>query len=77
VDGFLGSIACAVRLEQHLLPGLALVLAPVDAAVGVGLAHVADRRDPDRVAVARVDDDAPDVLDVGQPHLLPGRAAIL
>src|SRR5262249_48301438 len=62
--------------ELDALPGLAAVGGLVDAALLVGRPDVAQGGDVHDLGVPGVDDDAGDVLGVGQAHVLPGLAAV-
>src|SRR5262249_53482527 len=63
--------------RQHLLPGLAAVGGFVQPAVAAGVPERALGGDVDHVGVARVDDDAADVLRVLQADVAPGLAAVV
>jgi hypothetical protein len=62
--------------EEHALPGLAAVLAAVDAALRVGAEEVAEHRGIDEVGVLGMDAHARDVARVLQADVLPGPAGI-
>ena len=49
-------------VEEDLLPGGAAVGGAIDAALGIGIVDVAERRDIDAIRVGRVDGDAADLL---------------
>ena len=68
--------ADAVVDVEDLLPRLAAVDRPEDAALLVPREQVPHRRDVDDVRLRRVNDDARDVVRVGQAHELPGRAGV-
>ena len=58
------------------LPALAPVLRPEDPALLVGPPQIADRRDVHDIRIARMDEDAPDVLAPLEPHVPPGLPAV-
>ena len=62
--------------EQHLLPRLAAVLRPVDAALRPPAERVADRRDVRDVGILRMNFQLPDLPDVLQPDVVPGAAGV-
>ena len=61
---------------QYLLPGLAAVGRPVDAALAARTPEAARGRHEHDVVVARVDDDAIDVAGGAKPHVGVGLAAV-
>ncbi len=68
--------ADAVVDVEHLLPRLAAVGRAEDAAFLVLREQVAHRGDVHHVGVRRMNDDARDVVGVGESHELPGRAGV-
>ena len=62
--------------EEHALPVLAAVGAPVDPALVVGRPQVALRRDVHAVWIERMDPDRRDVSRPGEADVGPGRAAV-
>ena len=75
VEGEVDEAGVVVDVED-LLPRLAAVRGPVDAALGVGAEQVPQRRHPHDVGVRRVDGDAPDVARLLQPCEPPRLAAV-
>ena len=76
IDGQVAGPGLGIDVED-LLPGLAAVERPVDAAVLVRAPEVALGGDVDDVGIDRVDDDAADEAGLGQAHVLPGLAGVL
>ena len=68
--------ADAVVDEEHLLPRLPAIHGSEDAPLGVLREQMSHGRDVDDVRILRMDDDARDVMRVGETHELPGRAGI-
>ena len=68
--------ADAVVDVEHFLPRLAAVDRAEHAALVVPREEMSHRRDVDDVRIRRVDDDARDVMRVGQAHELPGLAGV-
>ena len=66
----------AVVDREHVLPRRAAVGRLEHAALGVGRPEVPDGAHVHHVRVARVDDDLPDVLRVGEAHVPPRQAAV-
>src|SRR5581483_228265 len=68
--------ADVVALEEHFLPRRAAVLRTEDAAIRIRAVRVAERCDVDEVRVARVNEDARDVLRVVESDVPPRLAGI-
>src|SRR4029453_5681940 len=65
-----------VVLAQHLVPARSTVTRPVDTPLGVGDVRMPGGRHEDHVRIARIDQDAADVLAVAQTDVRPGRTAV-
>ncbi len=75
VEQDVGDAGVVTDLE-HLCPGLAGVGAAIDAALAAAAPQRPVSRHPDDARVARVDEDAADVLGLLENHLLPRLAAV-
>src|ERR1700733_11336909 len=68
--------AAVVILAENFCPSGAAIAGAIDAAFRIGAEAVAERGDEDDVRVARVHQDASDLLRIAQADVAPGDAAI-
>src|ERR1700733_9779331 len=68
--------AAVVIFAENFCPGGAAIAGAIDAAARIGTEAVAERGDEDDVRVARVHQDAADLLRIAQADVAPGDAAI-